>query len=283
VARAPARARGRLVVADSKVVFQRNRAGEQRLEATALAFLAALDPLGRWPASGAALLASAPRELRPDAGVLARHPWYARLPDRLPLVVPPDVLARASARLVETLDRAATPLLDAGLRAVPAGELNASYDRTASKALTLWHKVAEVLEYLWERYAERGLHVVVDRQGARKRYAPLLQSLFPRASLVIEQETDTRCAYLLGARARTMRVEFTVRADERWFPVALGSCLAKYARELCMGAFNGYFTTLQPDLRPTAGYVTDARRWMDEARPALRRADLAPRVLVRER
>jgi hypothetical protein len=50
-----------------------------------------------------------------------------------------------------------------------------------------------------------------------------------------------------------------------------------------MGAFNGYFTTLQPDLRPTAGYVTDARRWMDEARPALRRADLAPRVLVRER
>jgi len=38
-----------------------------------------------------------------------------------------------------------------------------------------------------------------------------------------------------------------------------------------MDAFNAYFAELQPGLRPTAGYTTDGRRWLAEARSALSR------------
>ena len=80
-----------------------------------------------------------------------------------------------------------------------------------------------------------------------------------------------------------MRVAFTERAEDRWFAVALASCLAKYARELCMDSFNDYFCELQPDLRPTAGYTTDGRRWLRDARAALRGAGIERGELVRSR
>jgi hypothetical protein len=50
-----------------------------------------------------------------------------------------------------------------------------------------------------------------------------------------------------------------------------------------MNAFNAYFGALQPGLRPTAGYVTDGRRWLAEARTALARAGVEEKNLVRER
>jgi hypothetical protein len=80
-----------------------------------------------------------------------------------------------------------------------------------------------------------------------------------------------------------MRVCFCEQADQLCFPVALASCQAKLARELCMEAFNAYFGRLQPGLRPTAGYFNDGRRWLEEAVQALAASGVAPRALVRER
>ena len=50
-----------------------------------------------------------------------------------------------------------------------------------------------------------------------------------------------------------------------------------------MGAFNAFFGALQPDLRPTAGYLNDAWRWLDDAQPAIERSGIARTALVRER
>jgi ribonuclease HII len=80
-----------------------------------------------------------------------------------------------------------------------------------------------------------------------------------------------------------MRIVFQERAESVSFPVALASCLAKYARETWMEGFNAYFASLQSGLLPTAGYVTDARRWLEEAGPALALCGLDRTALVRER
>ena len=80
-----------------------------------------------------------------------------------------------------------------------------------------------------------------------------------------------------------MTVEFRAKGEEHSFAVALGSCLAKYARETVMDGFNRYFQSLQPDLTPTAGYTTDGRRWLQDAKPAPADGHLAPDVLVRTR
>ena len=64
---------------------------------------------------------------------------------------------------------------------------------------------------------------------------------------------------------------------------SLRSCIAKYARETCMAAFNDYFATLDPELKPTAGYRNDGWRWLEDAAPMLERARIDRSVLVRER
>ena len=102
------------------------------------------------------------------------------------------------------------------------------------------------------------------------------------------RQDDHYAAYELverGAPAapRRMALEFTAQGELRSFPVALASCLAKYARETEMDAFNAYFGEHQPDLRPTAGYRNDGWRWLAEARTALERTAVDETTLVRER
>ena len=60
-----------------------------------------------------------------------------------------------------------------------------------------------------------------------------------------------------------------MQAEERHLPVALASMFAKYVRELLMGAFNHYWQQVVPGLRPTAGYYTDAMRFLADIDPAL--------------
>lgn len=116
------------------------------------------------------------------------------------------------------------------------------------------------------------------------RYKPLLQSLFPTAIVDIVRELPALSEYtLVDGDGRRMRVVFAEKCESLSFAVALASCLAKYARELCMNAFNAYFATFQTGLAPTAGYTTDARRWLVDAVPAIERSGLARRALVRER
>jgi hypothetical protein len=283
VAREPRLDAKRFVVADSKKVYTRNVRGRRRLEATALAFLGLARNDRTPPGSPRDLLLGA---VGPDVELLARHPWYARLPDALPLHWERGALELRAARLDRATRAAGLTVLGAGVRTVPAGELNRSFDATGSKAETLWHVTSELLAHVWRRFGERAPVVTVDRQGGRTHYGPSLARAFPEAAVRLLHETPEDSAYELVERsggARRMRVAFRPKGDVSSFPVALASCLAKYARELVMGAFNAYFGGLQEGLRPTAGYTTDGRRWMADAAPALDRAGLDRRLLVRER
>jgi len=273
----------RIVVADSKKVYARNPRGRQRLETTALAFLAQLS--GGRPGCGADLLRTPPPELRPRAADIERHPWYGRLAEELPIWMPADRLAIRTARLRRGLDASSIELLDAGVRVVPEFELNRSFEETQNKSLSVMAVVFQILRHLWASYSDEGVRVVVDRQGGRWHYARVLHAAFPGTILKVQCESPEMSRYVIeeASTKRRMLVTFAERGEERAFSVALASCLAKYARELCMEAFNAYFSDLQPDLHPTAGYTTDGRRWVEEAAPALAAACLADRTLIRER
>ncbi len=112
------------------------------------------------------------------------------------------------------------------------------------------------------------------------------EAIATRAEFQALAETPVCSAYQLSAREperRAMLVLFCERAELRSLTTALASCAAKYAREVCMGAFNRYFEDLQPGLRPTAGYTSDGRRWLRDAAGALERAGLPRELLIRER
>jgi hypothetical protein len=50
---------------------------------------------------------------------------------------------------------------------------------------------------------------------------------------------------------------------------------AKYIRELSMHAFNAFWASRIPGLRPTAGYPTDAVRWRRDAAVAIEEASVS--------
>ncbi len=285
VTREPRGRSNAFVVADSKQVFLRTEKSAARLEATALGFLSLLDPRRKPPASAACLAWRSPCELAPAAEVLARHRWYGGLDSALPRYQDAGRLELRVERLARAMRAAGVELLDAGVRVLPEGELNRSFRETGNKSLTHWEGSVPVFRRMWERHAQAGLHLSVDRHGGRSRYGALLARAFPEAVVELVRESQGVSEYALTERAgpRRLRIVFAERAESRSFPVALASCLAKYAREACMQAFNAYFAELAPALRPTAGYTQDGRRWICEATPHLARAGLDPSELVRLR
>ena len=58
---------------------------------------------------------------------------------------------------------------------------------------------------------------------------------------------------------------------------------AKYLRELAMRPFNRFWQQHVPDLKPTAGYYTDAHRFFGAIRPVRERLQIADHVLWRAR
>lgn len=278
VGRANERDAARLAVGDSKAVFERNPRGRARLERTVLAFHSLLHGV---PEDARAFLDATP----PPCGCddIRAEFWRAAMPKRLE-GLEDGATARNVDALRAALELAALELLVCAVRAVPPSHLNASFARTESKGATHWEQCAPFLARLWDEFACEGVDLVVDRHGGRMRYAALLATTFEGSRVTVISEVPERSVYWIhGPGGRRVRATFAEKADAISFPVALASCCAKYAREIAMEAFNAHFIELQPALTPTAGYVTDARRWLAEAGPALSRAGLAPADLMRTR
>ena len=83
--------------------------------------------------------------------------------------------------------------------------------------------------------------------------------------------------------ARDVRLTFEPRADAGHFGVALASMVSKYLREVLMRDFNRFWRRHVPDLKPTAGYPTDAKRFYDVIRPAMEQLGLAEDAVWRGR
>ncbi len=273
-----AKAARHLVVADSKKVFARTDRGARRLEDTALAFLAQCTPA---MPCGADLVPG--RFCRADG--IERHPWYGGLRDPLPRHGERGALELAAERLRRTLEEAHVRVLDAGVHALFEQDYNGACDQHGNKSLALWHAALPLVQRVWDLVAGNEGLMVLDRQGGRARYGALLAQGLPGASVRMLFERGEESAYELRGRGDTRRliVRFQERGEEASFPTALASCLAKYTRELCMDALNGFFARHQAGLAPTAGYTTDGRRWLVEAAPAIASAGLEPSALVRTR
>jgi ribonuclease HII len=137
--------------------------------------------------------------------------------------------------------------------------------------------VRELLQGLPETDAER--RTVIDRLGGRRYYGAFLHETWPTAAIAIVSEEVDASRYRLAAGPIAHEIAFCVEGERESALTAMASCVAKYAREVHMHLFNTYWLSVRPDLRPTAGYTTDARRWL----AALGEASLAlhGEILVR--
>lgn len=272
----PGRGARRLIIADSKKL-KRPDGDIQLLEQAALVMLAVL---GRRPGDWAEYV----EVVAPGAlAEFEEYPWYAcdgfHLPVTRGLL---DVGTRANAVRLNMAEQGVELL---GVHSAPLaeGHFNRLVARTRNKASVLCGLALRLMQAAMRAAKNEPVYIHVDRLGGRSHYRDVLMTSWPEYELTVLEETETRSAYRLRHGAQLCEIDFTTEGERRYFPVALASIYSKYLRELCMHAFNRYWSGLVSGLVPTAGYYTDAQRWLRDAEPALTRLHIDRRMLVRER
>lgn len=280
VARKASKRRGGLVVADSKKIFNRKAKNPlQHLERGVLAMLSTYKPA---PATLHELAAS----IAPAAAAnkkLESYPWYHEQDLPLPHSISATDLSLATNSLSVALSQAGAAV--AGIRAelIFPAEFNRLVQATDNKSTLLLSITTSLIARLWAAFPGRQLKIFVDRQGGRMRYRDCLQRIFDGCGLKIVEECETRSAYVISDRGRSGEIEFRVGGENHHMSVALASMTSKYFRELYMGLFNRFWSRHVPELAPTAGYFTDARRFCKEIAPAVRRLGLSEQLFRRQR
>lgn len=274
--REPKHHHSKLTIADSKKVYH-SASGLAGLERAALVTLAAA---GHQPGTWRELMET----IAPQAATsFDRLPWYTQAD--LPLPVDDGVghvQTRANALRLDAKEND-IEFLGAFVEPVLEDDYNHLVEHTENKAVALQGIVLRVMDRILRATDDARVRLCVDRLGGRTHYREALRTSFPEFEIEIIEESAERSAYRLAGAARVVRVEFAAGGEERHLPIALASMFSKYIRELYMRAFNQYWCAKQPDLRPTAGYYTDAKRWLRDARTTLEQQAVDTARLVRVR
>lgn len=252
----------RIPVNDSKKLYKPGK-GLATLEEGVLPFLVLRD--GKLPTDLRALLKTLVRT-RNALSYLESYPWYRERNRPLPTASLKNYLMTLSGRLKEILDSKGMQFLGIVSMPVEVLQFNEILSSQQNKSMVPFEAIGALLRRVWKTYADESIEVVVDRQGGRIQYGPLLyQKLHPRG-IVIDCQSAEKSVYRLRDRAgkERMNVTFTKEGDSKSFLVALASMTSKYLRELHMSLFNDYWREQRQDLKPTAGYPTDARRFLTE-------------------
>jgi hypothetical protein len=123
---------------------------------------------------------------------------------------------------------------------------------------------------------------VCDKHGGRNFYAALLQHHFSEHWIEPVHESRAESRYEWGPPDARTCVAFRTNG-ERFLPTALASMTAKYLRELSMRAFNEFWSAHIADLRPTAGYPKDSRRFRQAIATKQRELRIDDHVIWRNR
>ncbi len=266
----------RLAVADSKKLF-RGRNTLAPLERAALVMLAAA---GRQPKTWRGLL----NVLAPEViGQFDAYPWYARTDFPLPIDDGVGDVALHANAVRRDCKQAGVELLGVFCEPLLAGAFNRLVKNTRNKAVVLMGLALRIVDRIMRLAPNERVRICVDRLGGRRHYRDVLMTNLPDYELHIIEESADRSAYRLTNSSRVCDVEFAVKSEQRHFCVALASIYSKYLREIFMHAFNEYWARQMENIRPTAGYYTDARRWLADAEGAIEHAGIDRSILIRNR
>ncbi|MEM9066338.1 MAG: hypothetical protein AAGB51_12705 [Planctomycetota bacterium] len=193
----------------------------------------------------------------------AAEAWYGE-PASLPVGTTEGELRLDVASLRKTLATAGVELVHLGVRWVGESDFNRIVRETGTKAEATLGAVGAHLRDVVDEIEQDTLRVVCDRLGGRTKCGPLVARELPGIPVSLVRENPELGEYALGDGGQLGRIAFMPEAEEKHLPVALASMAAKLVRELAMARFNRYWSARVPELKPTAGYVQDAKRWLGE-------------------
>jgi hypothetical protein len=262
----------RMHVADSKQVYSPAR-GLAPLETSVLSLLGLQAP----HATLGELWRRLCSPLAPDDD--CAEPWFRR--DGLALPLPSQADEREIARFVDRVQRqfekSGIQLRLVASDIVLTERFNGLTVSLGNKASALSRTSLELLHRAWCPDRDGPALVIADKHGGRSYYQALLADVFGVLPLCLDEGLE-RSRYRLG----TSELRFEARA-ERYLPVAVASMVSKYVRELAMEVFNRFWRQHVPDIEPTKGYPTDARRFRRDIAETQQRLGIPDVVLWRER
>jgi hypothetical protein len=265
----------KIQVNDSKLVYT-PAAGIGELERSVLAIVHAFwGPCNDLPALLGRVAAGMEAELD-------EYPWYrAYEGERFPVRADGAALAGLANALRLEGGRVETRCVHLAARVVFERRLNRMIDQTRNKSAMSFSFVSAHIEDLLQRFADRDLTIVIDRQGGRAHYGRLLRLMFEEWELEVTMESEPRSEYRLRCGQRGARIIFAEKAETLALPAALASMLSKYLREALMARFNAYWTQHVPGLAPTAGYYNDGIRFLRDIAPKRQEMGIVDEHLVR--
>ena len=273
VCRARRDRRRRIAIDDSKKLKTAETPGVHPLRYLERGVLATLGASDRWPGTDE-------RFLRLVGAEVPTAPWYDSTLD-LPLAQGADEIRIGASRLKRALDRGGVQCTLLRCEAIDVERFNDQVERTGSKASVNFCACMRLLDAVWRQWPGDHPRVIVDRQGGRTHYLDVLGLLFQGARIRILAESERLSRYRLQRDGAFLTVSFVRNAEAGHLPVALASMTAKYVRELFMLRLNRFFGAHLAELKPTAGYVQDARRYLGEIAPVIERLGLPRSNLIR--
>lgn len=280
VSKSPKDRSKRIVVCDSKQLHSPSR-GVLPLEESLLPCAMAAKS---FPESGCSLADFFAGFASLPTGALSPHPWYREPELSLPAVAQADRLSLRLGLLRQALAKSGVELLSVGCLPVVESEFNRLYHEHQNKSDLNLSAFCSVIRRFWAKHPR--LIAVLDRLGGRQFYRDALMRHLSPKSVTVNFESIDSSHYVAsgeasGAIEPRLEIRIEVGADLMHFPVALASMAAKYTREVSMEAFNRWFGAHQPDLKPTKGYVTDARRWLVDSQSLRKRLRIPEDLLIR--
>jgi ribonuclease HII len=260
VARKPDKAGKKIAIADSKALYSPD-VGVRQLERGVLAAVAALSAEQACIAQVAQLLAATLAD--PDG---RRHELACHADDELelPVASTAEEICRLAAALRTAGAECGATLIGIRARLVYPAEFNELVDHYGTKGAALSHVtialVRQTIDSLPTAHRPLPTAIYLDKHGGRSRYAALLQHHFPECWIDALAEERAESRYRWQHEGTPLTAAFRVGCEEL-LPTALASMTAKYHREVAMRAFNAFWASRLPGLRPTAGYPLDARRF----------------------
>ncbi|MCS7468418.1 hypothetical protein NZK35_17330 [Stieleria sp. ICT_E10.1] len=268
---------GRIVVNDSKAVFQprsvtKQSGGYGKLECVTLGG-------ARWCGLATERLDLVDDLAADDRDSIGASPWLAGLLEQ-------TIDTGSASPLVTAWQSGPAQLAGMKTRVITAAAFNRSCRGGANKSDLLSQTTLELVKSLLDELAiapDEQVAVFCDRHGGRRYYAGPLQTVFDGTLIRVSAESKDESRYAVPYRDGEFTIRFTVKGDS-FTPVAFSSMVAKYLREKAMESFNAYFACLAPQpLRPTAGYPVDADRFLQDVDTIVREQNIDLATLVRSR
>jgi len=211
---------------------------------------------------------------------IAEYPWYTGKDYPLPLATNISAVLNYADLLKYALNKQGVQFCYASSCVVTVQEFNEQVRVTGNKSVVLFNTCAALIFRLWNNF-KGNISLIVDKQGGRNHYAELLKGCLPKVDVKILKESAKVSTYEVVDGQRKMEISFVEKGEDTCMAVALASIFSKYVRELFMHLENQYWFHFVPNLKPTAGYYTDALRFLSQIADVRKKKAIQDNIVIR--